>query len=1091
MTGAGVILIPLQYATGIVTYYQFILEETVQSGLMGCYIADNQGHISVMDKVIDRLERVTVPKLHDYNKKYGFLAFYNKGAFNAFRVASEEAIRIYKECKDKGEWKYKSKSSDGPLIGFKGRMSITPSPVYAKNPVTLTAKLASEIDNPAETEAIDLVWIVEGLEAGKEQQSALPWKKERDISFTTTFNKSGKYKVECVACKPGTYGLTEEELNLLINPSLSEDSPIMLVDKIQKDPSITCVGDQAKLTINYKAVKYSTIPSRDVDIVWTIDKEEVKRDRCFGLPQEKTAKATLEQVFPVKDKFYILCKIMEPAVKGGTPLHQKVSYLNVKSSIACVNFTDKIKKDVSPVYTNLITTFTTKFASISDRENETEPLDILWLVNGKEAGRETLTALAHMAEQEVNYYVTFHEPGTYKLECVICQPGTYQPLKTPKEYINFTKQINKDHAPAYINETITFSTKFANTLDRENETEPLDFVWLIDEEEVKRETLTAPAHMAEREITLTKLFNEPGKYKIVAMTVDPGDPVCKPIDTATYTVTVYPTMAAVEFDGSITKEPAKAYAPESLTFKIKFFNSIDLPAITEEMDFVWLIDEEEVKRETLAALANMEKKEIAFTHTFDDSGEYKIKCICEGYYFDEDHVIDQASYTAKVYPLMKSVEFKEGITRDPSKCFVNDPVTFTTKIAASIDRDVETEAMDVVWTVDEEEVKREAITAPAHMGEREVTMQKTFSGSDEYAVKCRCEGSYFGKLNVIDETSHTAKVYPLMESVEFKEGITRDPSKCFVNDEITFTTKLATGIDWAVETEAIDVVWTVDEEEVKREAITAPAHMGEREVTMQKTFSGSDEYAVKCRCEGTYLGKLNVIDETSHTAKVYPLMESVEFTESITRDPLPTYVNDPVTFTTKIAASIDRDVETEAMDVVWTVDEEEVKREAITAPAHCGVKEVTLERTFSESDQYAIKCRCEGTYFDKLNVIDETSHTAKVYPLMESVEFTNSITRAPSPSHVNEQITFKIKFAASIDRNVETETMDVVWTVDEEEVKRETLTAPAHMTEREVTMKKTFLIAQNYAVKCRCEGTYFEELHVIDQASYTITIHEA
>lgn len=99
MTGAAVPLYSLQYASGIVTYYQFILEETLQSGLMGCYIAANNGHIGLMDKVIDRLERVTIPKLEAYNKKWGFLAFYNQGSFKAFIKAGKLAVETYKVCR--------------------------------------------------------------------------------------------------------------------------------------------------------------------------------------------------------------------------------------------------------------------------------------------------------------------------------------------------------------------------------------------------------------------------------------------------------------------------------------------------------------------------------------------------------------------------------------------------------------------------------------------------------------------------------------------------------------------------------------------------------------------------------------------------------------------------------------------------------------------------------------------------------------------------------------------------------------------------------------------------------------------------------
>jgi len=95
----GISTMPLKFATGIATYYQFLLEETIQSGLMGCYLGGKYGHISMMDKVIDRLERVTIPALENYNKKYGFLAFYNIGAFEAFYKAGKIAVEVYKECR--------------------------------------------------------------------------------------------------------------------------------------------------------------------------------------------------------------------------------------------------------------------------------------------------------------------------------------------------------------------------------------------------------------------------------------------------------------------------------------------------------------------------------------------------------------------------------------------------------------------------------------------------------------------------------------------------------------------------------------------------------------------------------------------------------------------------------------------------------------------------------------------------------------------------------------------------------------------------------------------------------------------------------
>nr|AAU84206.1 hypothetical protein GZ37D1_53 [uncultured archaeon GZfos37D1] len=99
MPGSGLAALPLQYATGIVTYYQFILEETIQSGLMGCYIGNKYGHISLMDKVIERLNSTTIPALHEYNRGWGYFAYYNKQAFDCFWKAAKVAVWAYKECR--------------------------------------------------------------------------------------------------------------------------------------------------------------------------------------------------------------------------------------------------------------------------------------------------------------------------------------------------------------------------------------------------------------------------------------------------------------------------------------------------------------------------------------------------------------------------------------------------------------------------------------------------------------------------------------------------------------------------------------------------------------------------------------------------------------------------------------------------------------------------------------------------------------------------------------------------------------------------------------------------------------------------------
>ena len=94
-----VALYGLEYALGIITFYQFILEEAIQGGCMACYIGKKYDKIGTMDPVIDRLENHTIPRLEDYNNTWGYIAIYNRGAFQAFIKASKLAVRAYKQCR--------------------------------------------------------------------------------------------------------------------------------------------------------------------------------------------------------------------------------------------------------------------------------------------------------------------------------------------------------------------------------------------------------------------------------------------------------------------------------------------------------------------------------------------------------------------------------------------------------------------------------------------------------------------------------------------------------------------------------------------------------------------------------------------------------------------------------------------------------------------------------------------------------------------------------------------------------------------------------------------------------------------------------
>jgi hypothetical protein len=82
--------------TDAVAFYQFILEEAIQSGVMGCYLARQQNKPILSVPILDQLENHTIPALKKFNQFWGHLAFWCQPAFDDFRKAAEMSVRIYR-----------------------------------------------------------------------------------------------------------------------------------------------------------------------------------------------------------------------------------------------------------------------------------------------------------------------------------------------------------------------------------------------------------------------------------------------------------------------------------------------------------------------------------------------------------------------------------------------------------------------------------------------------------------------------------------------------------------------------------------------------------------------------------------------------------------------------------------------------------------------------------------------------------------------------------------------------------------------------------------------------------------------------------
>jgi len=93
------LLFGVKYVIGIITFYQFLLEEAIQAGLMACYINTvirKQGRTAA---IIEQLKNHTIPALEEYNRDWGYIALFNREAFRVYAIAARLAVRAYEESK--------------------------------------------------------------------------------------------------------------------------------------------------------------------------------------------------------------------------------------------------------------------------------------------------------------------------------------------------------------------------------------------------------------------------------------------------------------------------------------------------------------------------------------------------------------------------------------------------------------------------------------------------------------------------------------------------------------------------------------------------------------------------------------------------------------------------------------------------------------------------------------------------------------------------------------------------------------------------------------------------------------------------------
>ena len=96
MAWAAPVIQGLTYLTNAVAFYNFIMEEGIQSGIMGCYLAKQQGMLFHALKIVEQMENHTIPQLERFNSIWGHMAFWCKIPFDDFAKAARMSCKIYR-----------------------------------------------------------------------------------------------------------------------------------------------------------------------------------------------------------------------------------------------------------------------------------------------------------------------------------------------------------------------------------------------------------------------------------------------------------------------------------------------------------------------------------------------------------------------------------------------------------------------------------------------------------------------------------------------------------------------------------------------------------------------------------------------------------------------------------------------------------------------------------------------------------------------------------------------------------------------------------------------------------------------------------
>lgn len=80
---------------GTVVFYLFILEESIQTAMMGCYLASKAGETSRSQILAIELKQGLIADAKAFNQSVGIVAYPMNEAFGAFYTQAENMCNFY------------------------------------------------------------------------------------------------------------------------------------------------------------------------------------------------------------------------------------------------------------------------------------------------------------------------------------------------------------------------------------------------------------------------------------------------------------------------------------------------------------------------------------------------------------------------------------------------------------------------------------------------------------------------------------------------------------------------------------------------------------------------------------------------------------------------------------------------------------------------------------------------------------------------------------------------------------------------------------------------------------------------------------